>query len=70
MAFIAPSVPKESINGSGIGTHDSHTLAALCGHFSTLCSIPRLIYLLGTCFHFNSSPALLKLIFASCLTTK
>lgn len=41
MACIAASVPKESINGSGIGTHDSYTLAALCGQFSTACSHPK-----------------------------
>lgn len=45
MACIAAFVPKESISGSGIGTYDSCTLAALCGQFSTACSHPTLIYL-------------------------
>lgn len=63
------SVPKESINGSGIGTHDSHTLAVLCGQFSTACSHSRTDlpgwdpFSLSFIFSIN-------LIFASCLLTK
>lgn len=70
MAFIAASVPKESINGSGIGAHDSHTLAALCGQFSTLCSHPRADLPGWNLLSLQLISCSVKLIVASCLTTK
>lgn len=62
-------VPKESINGSGIGAHDSCTLAALCGQLSTACSHPK-TYLPGWNPFSSSLIFSINLIFASCLLTK
>lgn len=70
MAFIAASVPKESINGSGIGTHDSYTLAALCGQLSTVCSHPKTDLPGWNLFSLQLISFSIKLIFASCLITK
>ena len=65
MACKAASVPKESINGSGIGTHDSRTLAALCGQLSTACSHPKTDLPGWNLFPLSFVSSSIKLIFVS-----